>query len=158
MIPEPMTIDSSIAVPRHSAAMRRCAIIRRSARNRRTPSPDRGHPGSQRRKSSEPAWPEYRRALRALQDYLVIAHDGEGDPIPRTKEDLYPNNTYSGVMQLAAKLRRTGDLADILPESSTVFFYPSGGSTRLTFEKNAEGKVTGILYRDDRHEEHWERN
>jgi len=59
---------------------------------------------------AEPASAEYRRALKALQDYLVIARGGEGDPIPRTKEDLYPNNTYSGVMLLAAKLRRTGDL------------------------------------------------
>jgi len=60
---------------------------------------------------AEPASPEYHRALKALQDYLVIARGGEGDPIPHTKEDLYPDNTYSGVMQLAAKLRRTGDLS-----------------------------------------------
>lgn len=60
---------------------------------------------------AEPASPEYHRALKALQDYLVIARSGEGDPIPHTKEDLYPDNTYSGVMQLAAKLRRTGDLS-----------------------------------------------
>lgn len=59
---------------------------------------------------AEPASPEYRRALKALQDYLVIARSGEGDPIPHTKEDLYPDNSYPGVMQLAAKLRRTGDL------------------------------------------------
>lgn len=60
---------------------------------------------------AEPASPEYHRALKALHDYLAMAQDGEGDPIPHTKEDLYPDNTYSGVMQLAAKLRRTGDLA-----------------------------------------------
>jgi len=60
---------------------------------------------------AEPASPEYHRALKALQDYLVIARGGDGDPIPHTKEDLYPDNTYSGVMQLAAKLRRTGDLS-----------------------------------------------
>ncbi len=52
---------------------------------------------------------------------------------------------------------RTGDLAEILPESASVYFYPSGSSTRLIFEKNSDGHVTGILYRDDRHEEHWER-
>ena len=40
----------------------------------------------------------------------MIARGGEGDPIPHTKEDLYPDNAYAGVMQLAAKLRRTGDL------------------------------------------------
>jgi poly(3-hydroxybutyrate) depolymerase len=52
---------------------------------------------------------------------------------------------------------RTGDLTEVLPETATVFFYPTGSATRLIFQKNAEGKVTGILYRDDRHEELWER-
>ena len=52
---------------------------------------------------------------------------------------------------------RTGDLAEILPETATSFFYLSGGPTRLNFEKNTEGKITGILYKDDRHEEHWTR-
>jgi murein L,D-transpeptidase YcbB/YkuD len=60
---------------------------------------------------AEPTWPGYSRALKALQDYLVITRGGEGDPIPHTKQDLYPDNTYAGVMQLAAKLRRTGDLS-----------------------------------------------
>jgi len=52
---------------------------------------------------------------------------------------------------------RSGDLSEVLPETPTIFFYPSGSSTRLIFQKNAEGKVTGILYRDDRHEELWEK-
>src|SRR6478609_863147 len=60
---------------------------------------------------AEPTWPAYGRALKALQDYLAIARGGEGDAIPHTKQDLYPDNTYAGVMQLAAKLRRTGDLS-----------------------------------------------
>ena len=52
---------------------------------------------------------------------------------------------------------RSGDLAEVLPETSTIFFYPNGGNIRLIFQKNAEGKVTSILYKDDRHEEVWER-
>src|SRR5438270_499711 len=59
---------------------------------------------------TEPSWPEYRLALQALQDYLVLVSYGEGEPIPQTREDLYPNTAYSGVIQLAARLRRTGDL------------------------------------------------
>jgi L,D-transpeptidase YcbB len=59
---------------------------------------------------AEPAWPGYRRALKALQDYLVMARGGEGDPIPRGDQDVYPDSSYAGVMQIAAKLRRTGDL------------------------------------------------
>jgi L,D-transpeptidase YcbB len=59
---------------------------------------------------AEPAWPGYKRALKALQDYLVLARGGESDPIPRGDQDVYPGNSYAGVMQIAAKLRRTGDL------------------------------------------------
>jgi L,D-transpeptidase YcbB len=59
---------------------------------------------------AEPAWPEYRRTLKALQDYLALTQDGEGEPVPRPKDNLFPTNTYSGVLQLAARLRRTGDL------------------------------------------------
>jgi hypothetical protein len=44
-----------------------------------------------------------------------------------------------------------------LPENPTTFFYPSGSATRLIFQKDQSGHVTGILFRDDRHEEHWER-
>jgi murein L,D-transpeptidase YcbB/YkuD len=60
---------------------------------------------------AEPAWPQYRRALKALKDYLVLARNGEGEPLLRTKENVFPTNSYSGVMQLAARLRATGDLA-----------------------------------------------
>lgn len=60
---------------------------------------------------AEPAWPEYRRTLKAFQEYLALAKAGEGEPLVRPKDNLFPTNTYSGVMQLAARLRRTGDLA-----------------------------------------------
>lgn len=53
---------------------------------------------------------------------------------------------------------RAGDLTELLPESPTTFFYPSGGSRRLTFERDPDGRVTGIRFRDDRHEEFWERH
>ncbi len=80
--------------------------------------------------------------------------------------DAYEGDYYdSGVRQVtvirsADRLmvkNRTGDLAEIFPETPTVYFYPTGGTARLIFQKNAEGKVVSILYRDDRHEETWER-
>jgi poly(3-hydroxybutyrate) depolymerase len=80
--------------------------------------------------------------------------------------DAYEGEYYdSGVRQVtiirsADRLmvkNRTGDLAEVLPETPTVYFYPTGGTARLIFQKNAEGKVVSILYRDDRHEETWER-
>jgi YD repeat-containing protein len=48
-------------------------------------------------------------------------------------------------------------VTELLPESAVTFFYPTGGTRRLTFERDAEGRVTGIRFRDDRHEEFWER-
>jgi hypothetical protein len=52
---------------------------------------------------------------------------------------------------------RTNDLNELLPENPTTYFYPSGSPTRLIFQKDSSGRVTGILFHDDRHEEHWER-
>ncbi len=52
---------------------------------------------------------------------------------------------------------RTGDLNELLPESPTTFFYPSGSAVRFSFEKDSAGRVTAVLYRDDRHEERWEK-
>jgi hypothetical protein len=52
---------------------------------------------------------------------------------------------------------RTNDLNELLPENPTTYFYPSGSPTRIIFQKDSSGRVTGILYHDDRHEEHWER-
>ena len=52
---------------------------------------------------------------------------------------------------------RTNDLNELLPENATTYFYPSGSPTRIIFQKDSSGRVTGILYHDDRHEEHWER-
>jgi poly(3-hydroxybutyrate) depolymerase len=53
--------------------------------------------------------------------------------------------------------RRGGDPVELLPETSSRFFYPSGSSTRITFERDPSGHITAILYSDDRHEEHWDR-
>lgn len=45
----------------------------------------------------------------------------------------------------------------LLPESETVFFLPGGGSTRYIFQHVENGKAAAILFKDDRHEERWER-
>ena len=52
---------------------------------------------------------------------------------------------------------RIGEVTELLPENATTFFYPTGGTRRLTFERDSEGRITGIRFRDDRHEELWER-
>jgi acetyl esterase/lipase len=51
-----------------------------------------------------------------------------------------------------------GEIAELAAESPVAFFYPNGSSlTRLTFERDAEGRVTSAVFHDDRHEERWEK-
>jgi acetyl esterase/lipase len=51
-----------------------------------------------------------------------------------------------------------GEIAELAAESASSFFYLNGSSaTRLTFERDPEGRVTTIVLRDDRHEERWEK-
>jgi hypothetical protein len=50
-----------------------------------------------------------------------------------------------------------GDVMEIQPENANTFFYVTGSQSRLTFEHDAQGRVTAILFRDDRHEELWEK-
>jgi predicted esterase len=51
-----------------------------------------------------------------------------------------------------------GEVAELAAETPTVFFYLNGSSTtRLTFERDAQGRVTTLVLQDDRHEERWEK-
>jgi acetyl esterase/lipase len=46
----------------------------------------------------------------------------------------------------------------LLPESPTSFFFDTGGPVRIIFDKDPAGRVTGLTYRDDRHEEYFARS
>jgi poly(3-hydroxybutyrate) depolymerase len=51
-----------------------------------------------------------------------------------------------------------GEVTEVEPESASAFFYPFGSVwTRLLVDRDAQGRVTGLTYRDDRHQEKWER-
>ncbi len=51
-----------------------------------------------------------------------------------------------------------GEIAELAAETPVTFFYPNGSSlTRLIFERDTDGRVTSVLFRDDRHEERWEK-
>ncbi len=52
---------------------------------------------------------------------------------------------------------RVGDTVELLPESSNTFFFITGGTMRLTFERDSSGQVHGVRIRDDRHEDFWEK-
>ena len=51
-----------------------------------------------------------------------------------------------------------GEVYEIAPESPEVFYFPNGSFfSRLLIERNNQGRVTGLTYRTDRTEEHWEK-
>ena len=51
-----------------------------------------------------------------------------------------------------------GEVTEVEAEAPNTFFYPLGSIwTRLTVEHDKQGRVTALLYHDDRHEERWER-
>ncbi len=58
----------------------------------------------------EVPYAEYRRAQTALEHYLALARDGEGDPLPAFKKPIQPGDAYAGVRQLAQRLQLLGDL------------------------------------------------
>jgi poly(3-hydroxybutyrate) depolymerase len=63
----------------------------------------------------------------------------------RQGDQLYQKNLY-------------GEIAELAAESTSTLFYPNGSSiTRIVVERDSQSRVTGLVLRDDRHEEHWER-
>jgi len=51
-----------------------------------------------------------------------------------------------------------GEVTEVEAEAPNTFFYPLGSIwTRLTVEHDKQGRVSALLYHDDRHEERWER-
>ena len=50
-----------------------------------------------------------------------------------------------------------GEIVELAAESQATFFYPNGSSLNRLFERDAEGRVTSAVFRDDRHEERWEK-
>jgi acetyl esterase/lipase len=96
-----------------------------------------------------PLHPPAIRLAPALLDSLVGEYsDARGHAVAtlfRQGDQLYEKNVQ-------------GEIAEIAAESPASFFYPNGSSlTRLTFVRDAQGRVTAAVFRDDRHEEHWEK-
>ena len=96
-----------------------------------------------------PLHPPALKLTPAVLDALAGEYtDGRGRVVAtlfRQGDLLYQKNTH-------------GEIAELAAESKAIFFYPNGSSlTRLTFERDAEGRVTSAVFHDDRHEEHWEK-
>lgn len=84
----------------------------------------------------------------AVYDAYVGDYDDNGVlqiTVFRTGDQLFQRN-------------RIGEVVELLPESASTFFFPSGSTARLVFERDPlTGTVRDVISRDDRHEERWER-
>lgn len=66
----------------------------------------------------EPPYPGYRRTLNALQSYLAMAREDDGESLPATAKPVAPGQSYPGVPRLDRLLRRLGDLPSSAPAST----------------------------------------
>jgi predicted esterase len=83
--------------------------------------------------------------IEALEGEYGDAAGRSGTTIFRQGEQLYERNQFGDVFELAA-------------ESANTLFYPNGSSiSRITVERNAQGRIVALILRDDRHEERWEK-
>ena len=64
----------------------------------------------------EPPFPGYRRTEQALEKYVKLARQDDGEQLPSTKKAVEPGNPHPGVGRLERLLRLVGDL----PSSATV--------------------------------------
>jgi len=68
----------------------------------------------------EPQYPGYRRTIRALQTYMELAKEDDGEPLPIVKKVVLPGDAYPGLPRLTRLLRLLGDLpanANVPPDS-----------------------------------------
>lgn len=105
--------------------------------------------------------------LGPLADKAMVPLHPPALKLPASLMDTYVGEYRDASNVLTATIQRQGeqlflknaqgDVMEIQAESASTFFYPTGSATRLTFEHDTQGRVTGILYRDDRREERWEK-
>ena len=68
--------------------------------------------------------------------FITLSHQGD---------TIYEKDQYGSIIPLAA-------------ESPTALFFPNGASlTSVLIERDPQGRVTALVFHDDRHEERWER-
>jgi predicted esterase len=96
-----------------------------------------------------PLHPPAIRLTQAQIDNFVGDYEEPGGAVALTifwqGDRLYGRNRYGEIDELAA-------------ESPTELFLPLGPSlTRLIAERHNNGRITALVFHDDRHEEHWEK-
>jgi hypothetical protein len=112
--------------------------------------------------------PQPRPELPALAERLLIPLHPPAIKLASAQLDALAGEYRDSGGQIAATLFRQGsqlyernpegEVVELAPESPDLFFYPNGSTwSRLAFERDAEGRVTAAVFRDDRHSERWEK-
>jgi len=57
----------------------------------------------------QPPYAGYRHTLKALNEYLAMAKEGQGE-LPRPERPVWSGDMYTGVQELAKRLKRLGDM------------------------------------------------
>jgi murein L,D-transpeptidase YcbB/YkuD len=58
----------------------------------------------------QPPYEGYRRTLKALNDYIAMAKEGQGE-LPKPAKPVWSGDTYPGVQELAKRLKLFGDMS-----------------------------------------------
>jgi murein L,D-transpeptidase YcbB/YkuD len=74
----------------------------------------------------EPPFPAYHRTIDALNRYLELSRQDDGESLPVPARVVKPGDSYAGVAQLARRLRLVGDLPPKDEASSTGVVYQGG--------------------------------
>jgi murein L,D-transpeptidase YcbB/YkuD len=71
----------------------------------------------------EPSFPGYRRTKLALEQYMALAQQGDGEPLPVPQQSIKPGDHYAGIPQLAQRLQILGDLpANAVPATPSTIY------------------------------------
>ena len=74
----------------------------------------------------EPPFPAYHRTIDALNRYLELAREDDGEPLPVPAKVVKPGDSYPGMALLAKRLRLVGDLSAQDEGSTTGLIYQGG--------------------------------
>ncbi len=106
-----------------------------------------------------PVGPFAERLVIPLHPPEVKLTSAQLDALVGEYRDPTNNVTYTVQRQGESLYLRNqqGEAQEILAESSTEFFYPSGGLARVLFERDSQGRIASVILHDDRFEERLER-
>jgi murein L,D-transpeptidase YcbB/YkuD len=101
----------------------------------------------------EPPYPGYKRTIQALDTYLQLAKESDGQPLPAVTKPVAPGDSYPGVPQLTSRLRLVGDLpADAnVPPDATVYQAPlvdALKSFQRRLGREPDGRITAQIVAD----------